>query len=85
MSGKEERALAPISAKTSDEVRFAGFRRGNDVDLEAERLELRGERLRHLPFMSWRVAGVDPNQLAQELRGGITALRNTCLTRAQNE
>ena len=73
MRGQQDGLLAAISAQSGDEMGLAGFGRGNDVDFKAQPLEPGGQEFRDRAFLARRVAGVDANQLGEQI-GGVVRL-----------
>jgi hypothetical protein len=65
MGGEQNRLSVSIAAQSRDQVRFAGLRRGNDIDFESQRLQLSCQELVEPPFIARRIAVIDAYDLLQ--------------------
>ena len=76
VAGQQQR-LAPVRrgrGQPGDQVRLARRRRRDDLDLEAERLELRAQVLGDRRLVPRRVGGVEPDQVLED-RDRLAVLR----------
>ncbi len=74
MAGKQDRLLASISFQARDEVGFLRIRCLDDIDLQAEWGELGLQKRRDLRLVAGRIAGIDADDLSQQLSGVIQLL-----------
>jgi hypothetical protein len=74
--GQQDRTLGAVAFESRDKVRLSRVRRLDDLDVEPERLEARGQYLGDATFVARRVARVGANEVAQQRhrRVGVRAL-----------
>jgi hypothetical protein len=62
VSRQKNWSLAAVALQPGDKVRLPGLRCLDDVNLKTERAQLRSQKLSHLAFLPWGIAGINSNE-----------------------